>query len=75
MWARVVNHGGMLLEDGQIIADTEGLAARTRGRSRWSVPGRHRRDTCSRRRGDVARLHRSRGSQVVGDARDSTLGG
>ena len=24
MWARVVNHGGMLLEDGQIIADTEG---------------------------------------------------
>ena len=39
MWARVVNHGGMLLEDGQIIADTEGYLE-TVEQSRWSVPGR-----------------------------------
>ena len=38
MWARVVNHGGMLLEDGQIIADT--VLPREPGTVEMVGPGR-----------------------------------
>ena len=86
MWARVVNHGGMLLEDGQIIADTEGYLE-NRGTVEMGGPRTTYNGVTARRprsETEVTLLHdwednmlrEGRRVMVVGDdsARASTLG-
>ena len=86
MWARVVNHGGMLLEDGAIVADTEGYLE-NRGTVEMVGPRTTYRGVTARRprsETEVTLLHdwednmlrEGRGVNVVGDdsARASALG-